>query len=47
MGFVPRKGTVDVIFSVKQMTEKYEVVRKKLYIDFVDLEKVLTMSHEE
>ena len=38
-GFMPRKGTTDAIFSVRQMQDKYGCKRKKLYFDFVDFEK--------
>ena len=40
MGFVSEKGTIDVIFIMRQMIEKkYEVAGKKLYMVFVDLGK--------
>jgi len=39
MGFMPGKGTVDAIFSVRQLMEKYENAGKKLHMVFVDLEK--------
>ena len=39
-GFMPGKGTTDAIFTVRQVQEKYECKRKKLYFAFVDLEKV-------
>ena len=41
MGFVPGKGTTDLIFSLRQMMEKYEAAGKKLvgYLVFEDLEK--------
>ena len=38
-GFVPRNGSTDVIFTVRQMQEKYRCKRKKLYFAFVDLEQ--------
>ena len=34
-GFIPGKGTVNTIFVVRRMQEKYQ----KLYMYFVDLEK--------
>ena len=37
-GFMPGKGTTDVIFTVWQMQEKYGCKGKKLYFAFVDLE---------
>ena len=38
-GFVPGKGTVDVIFMVRQLQEKFLEKRKDLFFAFVDLEK--------
>jgi len=38
-GFMKGKGTTDAIFTVRQMQENFRVKRKKLYFDFVDLEK--------
>ena len=37
-GFMPGKGTTDVIFTVRQMQEKYGC-KGKLFFAFVDLEK--------
>ena len=37
-GFVPGKGTVDAIFMVRQLQEKFWK-RKNLFFAFVDLEK--------
>jgi hypothetical protein len=39
MGFMPGKGTIDAIFSVRQIMEKYEKAGRKLHMIFVDLEK--------
>ena len=39
-GFVPRRGTTDTIFVVRQLQEKYLAANKRLYMAFVDLEKV-------
>ena len=39
-GFVPGKGTADAIFVVRQLQQKYLAANKRLYIAFVDLEKV-------
>ena len=33
------KGTIDAIFSVSQMMEKYEAAGKQFFIVFVDMEK--------
>ena len=38
-GFVPGKGTVDAIFMVRQLQEKFLEKRKDLFFVFVDLEK--------
>ena len=38
-GFTKRKGTIDAIFTVRQMQEKFRVKGKKLDFGFVDLEK--------
>ena len=38
MGFMPGKGTVDAIFIIRQMMEKYEAAIRKLFVVFVDLE---------
>ena len=39
-GFVPGKGTVDVIFMLRQLQEKFLEKRKDLFFVFVDLEKI-------
>ena len=39
-GFVPGRGTTDKIFVVRQLQEKYLAANKRLYIAFIDLEKV-------
>ena len=39
-GFVPNRGTTDAIFVVRQLQEKYLVANKRLYMAFIDLEKV-------
>ena len=38
-GFVPGIGTVDVIFMVRQLQEKFLEKRKDLFFAFVDLGK--------
>ena len=40
-GFVPERGTTDAIFVVWQLQEKYLVTYKRLYMAFVDFEKVI------
>ena len=39
-GFVPGRGTTDTIFVVRQLQEKYLAANKRLYMAFIDLEKV-------
>ena len=38
-GFCPGKGTIDAIFVLRQLQEKYLAVKKELWVAFVDLEK--------
>ena len=38
-GFMPGKGTIDAIFIMRQVQEKHQAKKKKLYYAFVDLEK--------
>ena len=38
-GFMPGKGTTDAIFIMRQVQEKYQVKKKKLYYALVNLEK--------
>ena len=38
-GFMPGKGTTDAIFIMRQVQEKKQAKKKKLYYAFVDLEK--------
>ena len=38
-GFMPGKGTTDAIFIMRQVQEKRQANKKKLYYAFVDLEK--------
>ena len=39
-GFMPENGTTDAIFNMRHVQEKHQAKNKKLYYDFVDLEKV-------
>ena len=39
-GFAPGRGKTDAIFVVRQLQEKYLADNKRLYMAFVDLEKV-------
>ena len=38
-GFMPRRGTVDAVFVLRRLTEKFRAKNKKLLFVFVDLEK--------
>ena len=38
-GFMPGKGTTDVIFIMRKVEEKHQARKKNLYYAFVDLEK--------
>ena len=38
-GFMPGKETVDELFIVRMLQEKYERTKRKLFMCFVDLEK--------
>ena len=38
-GFMPGKGTIDAILIMRQVQEKHQAKKKKLYYPFVDLEK--------
>ena len=38
-GFMSRKGTTDAIFIMRQVQERHQAKKKKLYYVFVDLEK--------
>lgn len=38
-GFIPGKGTVDLIFALTQTMEKYTERQKELHLVFIDLEK--------
>ena len=37
-GFMPGKGTTDAIFTMRQVQEKHQAKKEKLYYAFVDLE---------
>ena len=39
-GFVPGRDTTDAFFVVRKLQEKYLAANKRLYLAFVDLEKV-------
>ena len=39
-GFMPGKGMIDAVFILRMLKEEYLDEEKKLYMCFVDLEKV-------
>ena len=39
-GFMPVRGTIDAVFILRRMQEEYHTKVRKLYMCFVDLEKV-------
>ena len=46
-GFMPGRGTIDAIFVLRQMQEKYLSKKLPLYFPFVDLEKALDRVHRK
>ncbi|EYC19017.1 hypothetical protein Y032_0025g1118 [Ancylostoma ceylanicum] len=38
-GFVPKRSTIDAIFIVRQVVEKYREKNKPCHVTFLDLEK--------
>ena len=46
-GFMPGKGATDAIFIMRQVQEKYQAKKKKLYYAFVDLEKAFDIVPRE
>src|SRR5580698_8508134 len=40
-GFCPGKGTIDAIFVIRQVQEKFLEKKKDLWIAFVDMEKAI------
>ena len=45
-GVMPDKGTTDVIFIMRQVQERQQARKNKLYYDFVDLKKAFDLSLE-
>ena len=41
IGFIPGKETIDVIFIIRLMMERYETAGKKLFTIFVNLKEAL------
>ena len=37
---MPERGTIDAVFILRRLQEEYHAKGKKLYMCFVDLEKV-------
>ena len=37
-GFMPGRGTVDAVFVLRRLTEKFRAKNKKLFLVFLDLE---------
>ena len=46
-GFMPGKGTTDTLFVLRRMQEEFQKKEKKLYMCFVDLEKVFDRVHRK
>ena len=46
-GFMPGKGITDAIFIMRQVQEKHQAKKKKLYYAFVDLEKAFDRDPRE
>ena len=46
-GFMPGKGTTDAIFIMRQVQEKHQARKKKLYYAFVDLENAFDRVRRE
>ena len=42
-GFRAKRSTIDMIFSIRQLQEKYREQRQPLYISFIDLTKALDL----
>ena len=46
-GFMPGRGTVDAVFVLRRLTEKFRAKNKKLVFVFVDLEKAFDRVSRE
>ena len=46
-GFMPRKGTVDAVFVLRRLSEKFRAKNNKLFFVFVDLEKAFDQVPRE
>ena len=40
-GYLPERGTIDVVFILRRMQEEYNAKGKKLYMCFLDVHKIL------
>ena len=40
IGLVPERGTIDAMFILRKLLKEYHAKGKKLYVCFVDLDKV-------
>ena len=38
-GFMPERGTIDAVITLKRLQKEYHAIGKKVYMCFVDLEK--------
>ena len=47
MELMPRRGTIDAIFILRQVLEKYEIAGGKLFVVFVNLEKAFDRVSRE
>ena len=45
-GFMPGRGTVDAVFVLRRLCEKFRVKKRKLFFIFVDLEKAFDLLIE-
>ena len=46
-GFMPGRGTVDAVFLLRRFSEKFRAKSKKLFFEFVDLEKAFDQVPRE
>ena len=46
-GFMPGRGTVDAVFVLRRLSEKFKAKNKKLFFIFVDLEKAFDQVPRE
>ena len=46
-GFQIRKGCVDQIFTLQEIGDKAQEKKRRVYVGFMDLEKVYNKAHRE